>query len=193
MESMHTTPAVRRRRRGRRHGCLSRQKRRNVTRGNIEAFSKSYFRPLASRGGVKRVSGLLYADCRSVLKNFLEELIYQSLRHAKEAARNTVALDDVKRSIVDDEIHPLNLPTKLGQVPISGDTNNFLQDKIFCSPNLGKSFRRARIITNAGMLPISISPDVLHSVIWKRNRSNNGNMFVFGFSLGVTDGVNASL
>lgn len=190
---MHTTPAFGRRRKVRRRGCLSRRKQRGAIRGNIEAFSKSYFRPLASRGGVKRVSGLLYEDCRSILKHFLEELVYQSLRQAKEAGRNTVALDDVKRSIVGDEIRPLNFPTKLGHVQFSGDTNDFLQDKILPSPNLAKPFRRARVNTDDGMLSTSISPDVLHSVVWKRNRSNNGNTFVLSFSLGVMDGGDVSL
>ena len=44
----------------------------NVSRTHFD------FRPLARRGGVTRISGLIYEETRSVLKVFLENAILES-------------------------------------------------------------------------------------------------------------------
>lgn len=45
---------------------------RMILRDNIEGITKPAIRRLARRGGVKRISGLIYAETRAVLKSFLE-------------------------------------------------------------------------------------------------------------------------
>ena len=44
---------------------------RKVLRDNIQGITKPAIRRLARRGGVKRISGLVYAETRSVLRIFL--------------------------------------------------------------------------------------------------------------------------
>jgi len=44
---------------------------RKVIRDSIQGITKPAIRRLARRGGVKRISGLIYEECRGVLKIFL--------------------------------------------------------------------------------------------------------------------------
>jgi hypothetical protein len=44
-----------------------------VLRDNIQGITKPAIRRLARRGGVKRISGLIYEETRGVLKVFLEK------------------------------------------------------------------------------------------------------------------------
>jgi histone H4 len=46
-----------------------------VLRDNIQGITKPAIRRLARRGGVKRISGLIYEETRGVLKVFLENVI----------------------------------------------------------------------------------------------------------------------
>ena len=48
---------------------------RKVLRDNIQGITKPAIRRLAHRGGVKRISGLIYEETRGVLKVFLENVI----------------------------------------------------------------------------------------------------------------------
>lgn len=45
---------------------------RKILRDNIQGITKPAIRRLARRGGVKRISGLIYEETRGVLKTFLE-------------------------------------------------------------------------------------------------------------------------
>ncbi|CAH1384592.1 unnamed protein product [Tenebrio molitor] len=45
---------------------------RKVLRDNIQGITKPAIRRLARRGGVKRISGLIYEETRGVLKVFLK-------------------------------------------------------------------------------------------------------------------------
>ncbi|KAK5896276.1 hypothetical protein CgunFtcFv8_009896 [Champsocephalus gunnari] len=49
--------------------------------------------PLARRGGVKRISGLIYEETRGVLKVFLENVIRDA--YTEHAKRKTVTAMDV--------------------------------------------------------------------------------------------------
>ena len=49
----------------------------------------------ARRGGVKRISGLIYEEIRGVLKVFLENVIRDSVIYTQHARRKTVAAMDV--------------------------------------------------------------------------------------------------
>ena len=48
---------------------------RTVLRDNIQGITKPAIKRLARRGGVKRISGLIYEETRGVLKVFLESVI----------------------------------------------------------------------------------------------------------------------
>ena len=47
---------------------------RKILRDNIQGITKPAIRRLARRGGVKRISGLIYEETRGVLKVFLENV-----------------------------------------------------------------------------------------------------------------------
>ncbi len=50
---------------------------------------------MASRGGVKRISGLIDEETRSVLKVFLENVIQDAVTYTEHAKRKTVPVIDV--------------------------------------------------------------------------------------------------
>merc|ERR1712090_7586 len=54
---------------------------RKVLRDNIQGITKPAIRRLARRGGVKRISGLIYEETRGVLKVFLENVIRDADLH----------------------------------------------------------------------------------------------------------------
>ncbi|KAG2229029.1 hypothetical protein INT48_009585, partial [Thamnidium elegans] len=62
---------------------------RKILRDNIP------IRRLARRGGVKRISGLIYEETRGVLKVFLENVIRDAVTYTEHAKRKTVTSLDV--------------------------------------------------------------------------------------------------
>ena len=68
---------------------------RKVLRDNIQGITKPAIRRLARRGGVKRISGLIYEETRSVLKVFLENVIRDAVTYTEHARRKTVTAMDV--------------------------------------------------------------------------------------------------
>ena len=56
---------------------------RKVLRDNIQGITKPAIRRLARRGGVKRISGLIYEETRGVLKVFLENVIRDSVTYTE--------------------------------------------------------------------------------------------------------------
>ncbi|XP_026377358.1 histone H4-like [Papaver somniferum] len=63
---------------------------RKVLRDNIQGITKPAIRRLARRGGVKRISGLIYEETRGVLKIFLENVIRDAVTYTEHARRKTV-------------------------------------------------------------------------------------------------------
>ncbi|GAW02265.1 histone H4 [Lentinula edodes] len=68
---------------------------RKILRDNIQGITKPAIRRLARRGGVKRISGLIYEETRGVLKIFLENVIRDSVTYTEHAKRKTVTALDV--------------------------------------------------------------------------------------------------
>nr|GMC92792.1 Histone H4 [Ipomoea batatas] len=62
---------------------------------NIQGITKSVIRRLARRGGVRRISGLIYKETRGVLKIFLENAIRDAVTYTEYARRKTVTTMDV--------------------------------------------------------------------------------------------------
>ena len=68
---------------------------RKVMRDNILGITKPAIRRLARRGGVKRISGLIYDETRSVLKTFLDGVVRDAVTYTEPAKRKTVTSMDV--------------------------------------------------------------------------------------------------
>lgn len=68
---------------------------RKILRDNIQGITEPAIRRLARRGGVKRISGLIYDETRGVLKLFLESVIRDSVTYTEHAKRKTVTSLDV--------------------------------------------------------------------------------------------------
>nr|CAD7393505.1 unnamed protein product [Timema cristinae] len=64
---------------------------RKVLRDNIQGITKPAIRRLARRGGVKRISGLIYEETRGVLKVFLENVIRDAVTYTEHAKRKTIS------------------------------------------------------------------------------------------------------
>ena len=72
---------------------------RKVLRDNIQGITKPAIRRLARRGGVKRISGLIYEETRGVLKVFLKKLVHDSVTYTELARRTTVTAMDVVHAL----------------------------------------------------------------------------------------------
>jgi histone H3/H4 len=68
---------------------------RKILRDNIQGITKPAIRRLARRGGVKRISGLIYEETRGVLKVFLENVIRDAVTYTEHGKRKTVTALDV--------------------------------------------------------------------------------------------------
>nr|GMC51515.1 histone H4 [Ipomoea batatas] len=68
---------------------------RKVLWDNIQGITKSAIRRLARRGGVRRISGLIYEETRGVLNIFLENVIRDAVTYTEHARRKTVTTMDV--------------------------------------------------------------------------------------------------
>jgi histone H4 len=75
--------------------CTRRKRRRNVRRDNLKGITKPEIRRLARRGGVKRLSGLIYEETRGVLRVFLENVIRDAVHYADHSRRNTISAMDI--------------------------------------------------------------------------------------------------
>mmetsp|Transcript_30015 Transcript_30015/g.45223 ORF Transcript_30015/g.45223 Transcript_30015/m.45223 type:complete len:115 (-) Transcript_30015:568-912(-) len=68
---------------------------RKVIKEGIQGITKPAIRRLARRGGVKRISGLIYEESRGVLKTFLENVLRDSITYTEHARRKTVTAMDI--------------------------------------------------------------------------------------------------
>merc|ERR1711990_275554 len=68
---------------------------RKTLRDSIQGVTKPAIRRLARRGGVKRISGLIYEETRACLKIFLENIIRDAVTYTEHAKRKTVTALDV--------------------------------------------------------------------------------------------------
>merc|ERR1719504_19817 len=66
-----------------------------IREGGLQGITKPAIRRLARRGGVKRISGLIYEETRGVLKRFLENVLRDSITYTEHSKRKTVTALDV--------------------------------------------------------------------------------------------------
>ena len=81
------------------HSTGGAKRHRKILRDNIQGITKPAIRRLARRGGVKRISGLIYEETRGVLKVFLENVIRDAVTYTEHAKRKTVTALDVVYSL----------------------------------------------------------------------------------------------
>ena len=68
---------------------------RRVLRDNVAGITKPAIRRLARRGGVKRISGLVYEEIRGCLVVFVRKVISEAMTYTEHARRKTVMALDV--------------------------------------------------------------------------------------------------
>lgn len=61
----------------------------------LSGITKPAIRRLARRGGVKRISGLVYDETRNLLKNFLQDVLRDTATYAEHAKRTTIKPLDI--------------------------------------------------------------------------------------------------
>ena len=71
-------------------GAKGAKRHRKFLRDTIQGITKPAIRRLARRGGVKRISGVIYDETRGVLKAFLDNVIRDSVTYTEHARRKTV-------------------------------------------------------------------------------------------------------
>ena len=66
-----------------------------TTKDVILGITKPAIRRLARRGGVKRISALIYEETRIVLRSFLENVVRDAVVYTEHARRKTVTAMDI--------------------------------------------------------------------------------------------------
>lgn len=72
---------------------------RRVLRDEIQNVSKGSIRRLARRGGVRRISGLVYGETRVVLHKFLSQVVSTAIIYTSHRKAKTVSANDVVYSL----------------------------------------------------------------------------------------------
>ena len=80
---------------GKNYGKIGAKKLEKTVKEIILGITKPAIRRLARRGGVKRISGLIYEENRNVLKIFLENVFRDAVTYTEHTRRKTVTALDV--------------------------------------------------------------------------------------------------
>ena len=132
-------------------------------RDNIQGITKPAIRRLARRGGVKRISGLIYDETRGVLKLFLESVSRDAVTYTEHAKRKTVTSLDV--------IYALKRQgrTLYGVRPLSIDLSSARKPFFFLSSCLVlvgfPCFLSLVAVAHAAALGSGMPPDMMRAVL----------------------------
>ncbi|ORY65050.1 putative histone H4 [Pseudomassariella vexata] len=80
-------------------GKTGAKRHRNILRDNILGITKPDIRRLARRGGVKRISGTIYEEVRSALRQRLTTIIRDAVVYTEYRKAKTVTINDVLFSL----------------------------------------------------------------------------------------------
>ena len=80
---------------GKGFGKVGAKRYRKPNKDVILGITKPAIRRLARRGGVKRISALIYDEARHVLRTFLDGVVRDSVTYTEHARRKTVTAMDV--------------------------------------------------------------------------------------------------
>ena len=70
----------------------------------MQNLTKPVIRRLARRGGIHRISGLLYESVREFSMKFLRKIICDAIVFMKHQCRKTITLEDVRRAATHNNI-----------------------------------------------------------------------------------------
>lgn len=70
-----------------------------ILKDNIKGITKPAIRRLARRGGVKRMTGLIYEEARASLRKFLDETLRHALYYTVHSRRKTTTALDVVHAL----------------------------------------------------------------------------------------------
>jgi histone H4 len=70
-----------------------------VLRDNVKSVTAGSIRRLARRGGVKRISGLVYEEVRGVLRSFVDGVVRDATSYTEYSKRRTVTALDVVHAL----------------------------------------------------------------------------------------------
>ena len=70
-----------------------------IARDSITGITKPAIRRLARRGGVKRISGLMYEETRTALRTFVHKVMNDSVTYTEHANRKTVTAMNVVHAL----------------------------------------------------------------------------------------------
>jgi histone H4 len=76
-------------------GMHSTKRQKKALKDNIRGITKPAIRRLARRGGVKRISGIMYEEVRGILKSFVEGVVRDSVTYTEHSKRTTITALDV--------------------------------------------------------------------------------------------------
>ncbi|KAI8031816.1 hypothetical protein LOK49_LG01G00663 [Camellia lanceoleosa] len=125
---------------------------RKVLRDNIQGITKPAIRRLARRGGVKRISGLIYEETRGVLKIFLENVIRDAVTYTEHARRKTVTAMDVVYAL-----------KRQGRTLC--DFEAIMEKNLLCGAWRGDSIlSRAKMVKKQGRLPVKVKSKNVHAM-----------------------------
>lgn len=68
---------------------------RKILRDSVQGITKPAIRRLARRGGVQRISGMIYEEARSALQFFLQKVIFDAAAYSDLSKRKTITAMDV--------------------------------------------------------------------------------------------------
>jgi len=80
---------------GKGFGKVGGKRHRNRAKDVILGITKPAIRRLARRGGVKRISELVYDEIRLALRNFMDAIIKDAVVYTEHAKRKTVTAMDI--------------------------------------------------------------------------------------------------
>jgi histone H4 len=76
-----------------------RPRHRTIYRDNLKGITKAAIRKLSRRGGVKRISNLIYEETRGNVKGFLEKVMKDAITYTEHARRKTVTVMDINYAL----------------------------------------------------------------------------------------------
>lgn len=80
-------------------GTPSSKRQKKTLKDNIRGITKPAIRRMARRGGVKRISGIMYEEVRGILKSFVEGMVRDSTAYTEHAKRKTISAIDVVHAL----------------------------------------------------------------------------------------------
>ncbi|KOS17822.1 Histone H4.2 [Escovopsis weberi] len=80
-------------------GKMGAKRHRKVLRDSIRGITKPDIRRLARRGGVKRISAMIYDETRLALRSYMEKVLDRAIIYVEHRQAKTVTVNDILYSL----------------------------------------------------------------------------------------------